>query len=627
MDKLEKVIGVLGGGQLGRMLTEAANHLNVKVITLDVEASPAKQVNAHGDHVSGSFRDAEAIQALAKKCDVLTVEIEHVNTAVLEQLEYSVEVQPSWRTLRVIQDKLLQKKHLSVHQIDTVESVAVQDRSAGALKLIGQRFGYPFMLKSRTEAYDGRGNCFVTSAADITDALGTLGERPLYAERLAWFKAELAVMVVKTVANADVAWETSTVAYPVVETEHEDNICKMVYAPARGVAPKVLRQASDLARRAVATFWGRGVFGVEMFLLNDGEFDQARFSLPFAVFRCFCFLSACFPLANESDELLVNEIAPRPHNSGHYTIEACPISQYEAQIAAVLGLPIPEWGTKFKSAQCSAVMLNILGGLTPTSHLRVLENAWTIPGRSIHMYGKGEGRPGRKMGHVTVIADSLRQAELAIEPLVRIVDEIRQEWRPKKSKTGSTRAGNIPTNNKLWPLVAVTMGSDSDLEVLRPGLAILTQLQISHYVTITSAHRSPQRMFAFAATAEQRGIKVIIAAAGGAAHLPGMLAAITPLPVIGIPVKGKSLDGLDSVLSILQMPVSFLFSSSSSSSSFLSLFSYAFSYGNFRNYPQLCFPSSFYSLLIIFIFFSSRQPVTCVPARANHISAVSLSPQ
>ena len=104
---------------------------------------------------------------------------------------------------------------------------------------------------------------------------------------------------------------------------------------------------------------------------------------------------------------MVNEIAPRPHNSGHYTIEACPISQYDAHIRAVLDLPIPTGGTQFMTPDTTAVMLNVLGGAQPHTHKLVLAKAMTIRGARIHMYGKGDGRPGRKMGHVTVIAGSI----------------------------------------------------------------------------------------------------------------------------------------------------------------------------------------------------------------------------
>lgn len=286
---MDKKIGVLGGGQLGRMLTEAASRLNVNVVTLDGPACPAKQINARSDHVNGSFNDPNAIRQLAAKCDVLTVEIEHVNTNVLEDLSNGteitndrggvknvrVEVQPSWRTIRVIQDKYDQKIHLIRHGIAVAHSRPIENSTIENIQEVAGDLGYPFMLKSRTEAYDGRGNYPIKSASQIPTAVAKLKDRPLYAEKWANFTAELAVMVVKTGDNTG-QWEKATVAYPVVETIHEDSICKLVYAPARNVSSLVMQDAQNLARQAVAKFWGRGVFGVEMFLLEDGKFIVFR---------------------------------------------------------------------------------------------------------------------------------------------------------------------------------------------------------------------------------------------------------------------------------------------------------------------------------------------------------------
>ena len=279
---MDKIIGVLGGGQLGRMLTEAANRLNIKIVTLDAEGSPAKQINAHPNHVTGSFAGAQSIRLLAKHCDVLTVEIEHVNTDVLEELSAGttvrkdrrstkVEVQPSWRTIRVIQDKYHQKEHLLQHGIPTAHSIPIEKHSIEELEQVAEEVGYPFMLKSRTEAYDGRGNYPIRSAPELRTGLAALRDRPLYAEQWADFTKELAVIVVKMEDRAADDWEKVTRAFPVVETVHEDSICKLVYAPARDVSDVMMQKAQDLAKRAVAGFWGKGVFGVEMFLLRNGE--------------------------------------------------------------------------------------------------------------------------------------------------------------------------------------------------------------------------------------------------------------------------------------------------------------------------------------------------------------------
>ena len=206
-------------------------------------------------------------------------------------------------------------------------------------------------------------------------------------------------------------------------------------------------------------------------------------------------------------------------------------------------------------------MLNILGGARPDTHLIAAQEALSVPGARIHLYGKGDARPGRKMGHITIVASSMKAGESQIEPLVELIDQIRAERKHASAdrSPSASASGSRLTPLERRPLVAVTMGSDSDRSVLKAGVDFLKELDIPHSVTITSAHRTPSRMFQFAQDAAGMGVKVIIAAAGGAAHLPGMIASSTPLPVIGVPVKGSTLDGMDSLLSIVQMPVSGMF--------------------------------------------------------------------
>lgn len=345
----EKSVGVLGGGQLGRMLVEAANLLEIKVNFLDAPGSSAKQVSAHDGHVDGSFKDRRAIQQLADKSDVVTVEIEHVDTEMLEEISEKVDVQPHWRTLRTIQDKYNQKWHLQKNGVAVAESLALDEPTVREMERVSGELGLPLMLKSRRDAYDGRGNYPVKTKTDFRPALEALAKnRHLYAEKWANFKMELAVMVVKT---AD-----QVLSFPTVETIHEDSICKLTYAPARGVSPEVNKHAQELAKQAVACFGGKGVFGVEMFLLMDGT-------------------------------LLINEIAPRPHNSGHYTIEGCPVSQYEAHLRAILDLPLFQEDLELREP---SIMLNILGGEAPDSHLVVAREALKQRRTKIHLYGKGK---------------------------------------------------------------------------------------------------------------------------------------------------------------------------------------------------------------------------------------------
>ncbi|KAG8733300.1 phosphoribosylaminoimidazole carboxylase ade2 [Ceratobasidium sp. 423] len=503
-----KRVGVLGGGQLGRMLAASASLLNIEVLFLDVGAqAPAKQVLASTEHIDGSFSDSPKIRELASKVDILTVEIEHVNVEVLESIEREgkVSVQPTPATIRTIQDKYVQKEHLVSHNVRVAESVPVAS-GVEAIQDAGRKMGYPLMLKSRTLAYDGRGNFVVRSEDKAAEALKALGDRPLYAERWAPFTKELAVMVVRGL-------DGQVKSYPVVETVHKNNICHLVFAPARE-NPGVIQAARKLAEDAVRTFTGAGVFGVEMFLMPD-------------------------------DTLMVNEIAPRPHNSGHYTIEGCYSSQYDNHLRAILSLPLGDTELKVPSA----IMLNLIGQSDQGDEInRVARAALDVPGTSTHLYGKAACRPGRKMGHITMVGTSDAQTRRSLRGLLEVMGEPADQidlYAPQDPAPGFSHPS---------PLVGVIMGSDSDLPTMRAAAQILENFKIPFELSIVSAHRTADRMVTYARSAAGRGLKVIIAGAGGAAHLPGMVAAMTSLPVIGVPVKGSSLDGVDSLHSIVQMP-------------------------------------------------------------------------
>ncbi|KAL8387741.1 hypothetical protein RB595_009705 [Gaeumannomyces hyphopodioides] len=542
----KSVIGLLGGGQLGRMLCEAAGPLGFDIAILDEAGSPAKRVADNGLHVEGSFKDPAKIRELAARSDVLTVEIEHVDTEVLEDIETNgveviaadgtktlkkVPVHPSWRAIRLIQDKYEQKEHYRRHGLPIADQVAVApgDEMLASLREAGRKFGYPFMLKARKGSYDGRGNFKVSSEEDIEAAAKELGGLPLYAEKWCSFAKELAVMVVRT--ESDAGELKSLLAYPAVETVHEDSICTKTFMPPRDVPKQACEKARETACQVISTLTGRGVFAVEMFLLDDGS-------------------------------ILVNEVAPRPHNSGHYTIEAVPyFSQYKAQLYALLDLPLPE---RLTPRVPSAIMINILGGAASESHEKLVEAAAQTFGDSmdvyVHLYGKAS-KPGRKIGHITTTGQfGIADLERHSAPLMELADAMRQErlsaatsqLRPQQQQSAPAPTGG-PTPPP-GPLVLVTMGSDSDLPVMKAGLAVLEEFGVPFEVRITSAHRTPNLMLDVAAEAAGRGIKVAIAAAGGAAHLPGMFASHCPIPVIGVPVKATHLDGMDSLLSIVQMP-------------------------------------------------------------------------
>ncbi|KAI8691579.1 hypothetical protein LRP88_08835 [Fusarium phalaenopsidis] len=536
------VIGLLGGGQLGRMLQEQAMLLGIELVVLDENNCPTKQINLNEKHVEGSFKDPEKIRELARRCDILTVEIEHINTEVLEEIATKgvevdgqvkkVPVHPSWETLRLIQDKYLQKEHFGKAGIPIAPQISVESGISmqESLQKAAETFGFPFMLKARKGSYDGRGNFKVNGPEDFAEAIKDMGTLSLYAEKFQPFTKELAVMVVRT--EDDAGNLKDVYAYPAVETVHEESICTKVFYGK--VSKEVGEKARKVACDVIRTVKGRGVFAVEMFLLAN-------------------------------DELVINEVAPRPHNSGHYTIEAVPyFSQYKAQLYSILDIVPPS--LKLQPRVSSAIMLNILGGAQESSHDALVDLTHTHYHDDmdvfLHLYGKSS-KPGRKIGHITVTSYSpeVNLEELAA-PLIKEVDSIRQgrldaasaQLRPTAPAATSQPPAPTSSRDTKNPLVVVTMGSDSDLHVLKGAFEVLERFRVPYDFTITSAHRTPHTMSALAKSAADRGIRVIIAAAGGAAALPGMLASETPIPVIGVPVKATHLDGQDSLLSIVQMP-------------------------------------------------------------------------
>ena len=496
-------IGILGGGQLGKMLSQEAQKMGLDVYVLDpTESCPASNV---ATQVQGSFANREDVEKFARNVDILTVEIEHVDVSALEAVEAAgVEVQPSPSTVKVIQDKYLQKEHFAASGVALPEFRKINCEKCATKA--AEDFGYPFMLKSRTLAYDGRGNAVVQSEEGLADAVASLGgyEKGLYAERMVSFVCELAVMVVRS-------RDGRVSSFPVVQTIHKDNICHTTEAPAC-VPESIKSVAVEVAERAIACLTGAGVFGVELFLLADGT-------------------------------VLLNEVAPRPHNSGHYTIEACGISQYEAHLRAILGWPMGDTDLKVGAS----IMLNILGSEHGDAGMRdahqMMGKAYATPGATVHWYGKAAVAPQRKIGHITFVGKDRQECRKRLAAVDPSTAQAIEDATPDQSI--------FPT-----PKVGIIMGSDSDLPTMKAAAEIMDEFGIQCEITVVSAHRTPERMMEYAKTAHERGLKAIIAGAGGAAHLPGMVAAMTPLPVIGVPVvpANARLDGIDALLSIVQMP-------------------------------------------------------------------------
>lgn len=504
----------MGGGQLGRMMALEAPRLGIQMKFLDPggEKCTAASLVPKGYVIKGSLKDDASIRELAKDVDVLTVEIEHVGVETLIKLEEEgVNVQPSGRVLSIIRDKLLQKDHFLPHKIPLPPYQKTS--SVDAIKDAARSLGLPLMLKSRTGGYDGRGNAVLKSASDedITEALTKLGckkstpgtDLDLYAEGWINFDSEVAVMVVRSSNDVD------TDSYPAVNAIQQDSICKVVLAPARHISTNIRKKCEKMARDAIASLGNgaSGVFGVELFVTKEGN-------------------------------VLLNEVAPRPHNTGHYTQDACSVSQFENHLRAVCSLPLGST----KMIVETAAMVNILGAPSGSTEdtLKSSNAALNMDTAVVHWYGKHGCRAGRKMGHINLTGSSQGEIDNDLSQLLEI------EGIPRSLLPG----GSFEKS----PLVGVIMGSQSDLPTMNAAIGVLKKFGIPYEVDIVSAHRTPDKLVSYSRAAVDRGIRVIIAGAGGAAHLPGMVASMTPLPVVGVPVKTSTLSGVDSLYSIVQMP-------------------------------------------------------------------------
>ena len=369
-------LGVLGGGQLGRMLIQETINYDVQVHCLDPDAEAPCRDIAHSLTV-GSLNDFDTVYQFGKNKDVITVEIENVSIEALEKLEAEgKKVFPQPAVLKIIRDKGLQKQFYADHNIPTPAFYLVNNKE----EIKNYISEFPFMQKMRTGGYDGKGVTPLRSEKDMETAF----EVPSVLEKFVDFEKELSVIVARN-ENGE------TKVYPTVECEFspEANLVEFLFSPA-DVTPAIEKAAEELAISIIDKLGMVGILAVELFLTKDGQ-------------------------------LLVNEIAPRPHNSGHHTIECNVTSQFEQHMRSVLNLPLGD--TRIIQP---GVMINLLGekGYQGNVIYQGLENAIAIPGVKPHIYGKAETKSFRKMGHITIVAPTLEDAKTngrKVQDLVKVI--------------------------------------------------------------------------------------------------------------------------------------------------------------------------------------------------------------
>ncbi|MBD2072189.1 5-(carboxyamino)imidazole ribonucleotide synthase [Leptolyngbya sp. FACHB-671] len=364
-------VGVIGGGQLAWMMADAARSLAVDLIVQTPEASdPAVAIAT--ETILAPIDDAAATAQLAAQCDVITFENEFIDLEALTQLEkQGVRFYPQLTALAPLLDKYHQRCYLRDIGLPTPEFSTLE----AADTLSARWLSYPIVLKARRHGYDGQGTFVLKDRADLEKILANSARQAWLVEEFVPFERELAIMAARSTTG-------KIVTYPVVETQQEAQVCHRVFVTSD--LATVEEEVEAIAHTLLTQLNVVGIFGIELFLTRDGK-------------------------------VLVNEIAPRTHNSGHYTLDACVTSQFEQHLRAVCGLPLGNPALRTEAA----VMVNLLGyEHSQSEYLEKRQQLSQIPQAQVHWYGKTESRPGRKLGHVTVlmdISDAAKQRSQATE--------------------------------------------------------------------------------------------------------------------------------------------------------------------------------------------------------------------
>ncbi len=364
-------LGVMGGGQLGRMFVHAAQRLGYFTAVLDPDPhSPAGRVSHH--HVQTGYSDGQGLAQLAGLCDAVTTEFENVPASALQTLAAIRPVAPGAAAVAIAQDRIQEKSHFTASAAESGVMAGVTCAPYAVIETPGQLLAVPAdllpgILKTARMGYDGKGQARVKNAAELAAAWADLKQVPCVLEKLLPLKAECSVIVAR-------GWDGAVVSFAPQRNVHVDGILAVTEAYEGNMAPALAARAQEATKTIASHIGYVGVLCVEFFVVDDGSAHGA---------------------------LVVNEMAPRPHNSGHYTMDACDVSQFDLQVHAMAGLPLPA-----PRQHSPAIMLNLLGdvwfdaaGLARTPDWQAV---LALPGAHLHLYGKTEARPGRKMGHLTI---------------------------------------------------------------------------------------------------------------------------------------------------------------------------------------------------------------------------------
>lgn len=357
-------IGMVGGGQLGRMFAHAATAMGYEVVVFCKSADePAAQVTSRV--VVGDLDDPETVERFAEQCDVITLEFENIPADTILRCSKHAPTYPSHHVLAVAQHRIIEKSTLRDACLPVTPFVPVHDNES--LIAAGENWSWPVIVKTAQSGYDGKGQYRVNSS-DEAGIVPWDDADSWIAERCIAFDREISVVVARR-ADGEVR------CFPPLENDHRNHILDLSICPAT-ISDSLGAQAEEIACAAAEALDVVGLLCVELFVVDP-------------------------------DQIFINEVAPRPHNSGHLTIEAFSTSQFQQHVRAVCGLP---FGCVDQICG-GAAMVNLLGdewdeNASPPDWSRALE----FPGVNLHLYGKQVAKPGRKMGHMTVVSDTAAKA-------------------------------------------------------------------------------------------------------------------------------------------------------------------------------------------------------------------------
>ena len=359
-------VGVLGGGQLGRMFAIAARRMGYRVHTLSPDLdSPTGQVS--DVEVRAAYDDLDAVAAFARHVEVVTFEFENVPAETAAACERFAPVRPAGAVLHTTQNRAREKGFLTAHGFPVTRWASI--RSEADLDAACAAVGFPAVLKTAAWGYDGKGQARVGSRDAVLGAWQAHGEQDMVLEALVDFELELSVVAARSL-------DGTYADYGLIENHHARHILDVSVAPAR-VPDSVRLRALEIARGILEALDVVGVLCIELFLTRDGE-------------------------------LLINELAPRPHNSGHLTFDACMSSQFEQQLRAICGLPLGSMDLLRPAA-----MANLLGELWDHG-IPDWAAACRHPEVKLHLYGKARPHRGRKMGHLVAFGPDATTAEATV---------------------------------------------------------------------------------------------------------------------------------------------------------------------------------------------------------------------